>query len=360
VARQRLGRIDAPDAARWRELRNRAKASAQPRQWYRITNAASEDGDTAVIDIYDEIGYWGVTAADFVTELRAITATNVDLHINSPGGDVYDGLAIYNALIDHPATVTATVDALAASAASFIAQAADRIVMGRNAEMMIHDAWGMCVGNAGDMVEMAAMLDKVSDNIASIYSVRAGNGTTAAWRKRMAGEPWYSAQEAVDIGLADEVAKTEKRRGTAEPAAKWDLSVFAHSCRADAPAPDIPKIDDAVEPDPDAVPAPPEPQAKADPFDNFDLDGIEWPAPKAIHLALLDAADNAGLDVDTYPIREALEGDWEYSPDALRGLLLDLSEHAPAPTEVPPLPAPPPKHVDIDVLTNSLREALSS
>ncbi len=199
--------------------------------WYRIANKA---GDVAEVYIYDEIGYWGVTAKDLVDELRDITAPRIDLHINSPGGDAFDGIAIYQALKDHAADVTTTVDSLAASAASFIAMAGDRVVMTRNATMMIHDAFGLSVGNAADMRDMAERLDKVSDNIADIYMQHAG-GSVASWRDAMRVETWYDADEAVAAGLADEV----KGKGTGDPADSWDLSIYSFAGREQAPAPKI-------------------------------------------------------------------------------------------------------------------------
>src|SRR5690606_8034659 len=103
----------------------------------------------------------------------------------------------------HQAHVTVIVDSLAASIASVIAMAGDRVVMAKNATMMIHDGHGLSIGNAADMREMADLLDKVSDNIASVYAERAG-GDVAEWRERMRAETWYSADEAVSAGLADE------------------------------------------------------------------------------------------------------------------------------------------------------------
>lgn len=200
--------------------------------WYRITNRG--DGAT-VVYIYDEIGYFGVTASDFVRELAAVTADTIDLHINSPGGDVFDGIAIYNAIRNHPATVTSFVDGLAASAASFIAMAGDVVVVARNATMMIHDGHGICVGNATDMRELANLLDQTSDNIASIYAERAG-GTVSEWRAAMREVTWYSAQGAVDAGLADEVKPLPS--DDQAPINQWDLSIFGRStipAPADAP-----------------------------------------------------------------------------------------------------------------------------
>lgn len=200
-------RIDRPP------ILNRARPATVPdaddRSWYRVVNRA--DADTAEVWIYDEIG-WDVESGPFARDLAAIDAKHIRVRMNTPGGSVFDGLAIYNALLSHPADVTVQVDGLAASAGSFIAQAGDTVVMGRNSQMMIHDAAGICLGNAEDMTAMADLLDRVSDNIAGVYADRAG-GTVAQWRDRMRDETWFSAEEAVKAGLADEMAPAPKRRG---------------------------------------------------------------------------------------------------------------------------------------------------
>ncbi|MGV9779791.1 head maturation protease, ClpP-related, partial [Streptosporangium sp. NPDC003464] len=181
------------------------------------------------------------------------------LRVNSPGGDVFDGIAIMNTLRSHPARVTTHVDSLAASIASVIAMAGDRIVMQPHSQMMIHDAAGMCIGNATDMHEMAAMLDRQSDNIAAVYAERAG-GTVADWRERMRAETWLSAEEAVAAGLADEVAPrrdTDKDKAPVENA--WDLSIFRYAGREHAPAPVASAATPETPPvEPAAGPTPPE------------------------------------------------------------------------------------------------------
>jgi len=169
------------------------------KSWYEIRNATAEEAE---ILIYDEIGYWGVTASEFVKELNGLKAKTITLRINSPGGDVFDGVAIYNALKRHPASVHAVVDGLAASSASFITQAGDTVLMAAGSTMMIHEPHGMTMGDAQDHAKMAETLDKMGDTIASFYAGRAG-GDEPLWRSRMRVECWYRAQEAVDIGLAD-------------------------------------------------------------------------------------------------------------------------------------------------------------
>lgn len=212
------------------------RASAQPprQSWFNIRNQGST---AAEVWLYDEIGLYGITAGDFVNEIRGLDVDEICLHINSPGGDVYDGLAILNALRVHRASVTVYVDALAASAASVIAQAGDRRVIARNAQMMVHNAWGVTVGDSEAHRQAAEMLDKHNANIADVYASR--SGTVKAWLAAMAAETWYTAAEAVEAGLADEVAKLPERQEAEAMAAvaRWDLSIFAYAGRDKAPPP---------------------------------------------------------------------------------------------------------------------------
>lgn len=194
-------------ASRGRQLGGmRKSAESTQRDWYRIANAAS---DRAEVWIYDFIDEFGVNANDFVRDLRAIKSPSIDLHINSGGGLVFDGIAIYSALKNHAATVDVFVDGVAASAASFVAMAGDTVTVEKPAKVMIHDAGGLVIGNASDMREMANLLDELSDTIAGIYADRAG-GKVADWRDAMRAETWYSAHQAVEAGLADRVANDSK------------------------------------------------------------------------------------------------------------------------------------------------------
>ncbi|MEV0584099.1 head maturation protease, ClpP-related [Nonomuraea sp. NPDC050310] len=218
--------------SRLRSARPQARSGVS--DWYRIRNLAD---DTAEVVIYDEISWWGVSAQQFLKELRDISASQITLRLNSPGGDVFDGIAIYNLLRSHPAQVTTYVDSLAASIASVIALAGDKVVMQPHSQFMIHDAWGMCIGNAADMTEMATQLGRHSDNIAAIYADKAG-GTVAEWRERMTAETWFTADEAVAAGLADEVREHQRAADAAPvPQASWDLTMFRYAGREHAPAP---------------------------------------------------------------------------------------------------------------------------
>lgn len=189
--------------------------SGTPDPWYRIVNHG--DGNP-VVEIYGEIG-WDVWADEFAADLRAIDAPQITVKISSPGGSIFEGMAIYNAILDHPATVSVVVDGVAASAASFIAQAGDHVLMNRGAQMMIHDASGVVFGNASDMESMAVLLNKLSDEIAGVYAARAG-GTVAEWRDRMRAETWMTGAEAVELGLADATASTARRGAAADGAAE--------------------------------------------------------------------------------------------------------------------------------------------
>lgn len=201
----------------------------QPKTWYGITNRA----DCAQVHIYNDIGEYGITASQFCQELAAIDAPAIEVRINSRGGDVFDGIAIHGALERHPATIRVVVDGVAASIASVIAMAGDKVTMARGSSMMIHEAHTAAAGPAAHMRAQAEVLDKASDQIAGFYMARAG-GDLPQWRARMGRETWYDADEAVKAGLADEVAPPSR-----QVRASMDLSVFNFAGRAAAPAPDL-------------------------------------------------------------------------------------------------------------------------
>lgn len=212
-----------------------ADEAAKTHSWYDITAKKKSGKITAEVMIYGEIG-WEVTAKEFVKELTAVEADQINVHINSVGGDVFDGVAIYNCLRLHPADVTVFVDGIAASAASFIAQAGDEVVMLRGSEMMIHDASAFAWGNEQVMIETGAILGRISNNIADIYAQRAG-GTVPEWRAIMQAEMWYSPEEAVAAGLADRTLDDSDDDAVAAKNS-WDLRVFNYAGRKDAPSPD--------------------------------------------------------------------------------------------------------------------------
>ena len=174
-----------------------------PDKWFEFNLASPE---VATIRIYGEISAFEITATDFISELDAVEAPLIRVHLNSPGGSVDDGLAIMNALIAHPAKVETHVDAAAYSIASVIAQAGDRRVMAPHSRMMIHEAMALGMGYASDFDRIASHLRETSDNIASIYAERSGK-EAAYWRKKMADETRFTDKQAVEEGLADEVGR---------------------------------------------------------------------------------------------------------------------------------------------------------
>lgn len=203
----------------WRTTR-KMFALHQPgvNDWYRIKNQI--DGPTQV-HIYDEIGYFGVSAGDFIRDLANVDGP-IEVHVNSPGGEVFDGIAIYNALLARK-DVTIMIDGIAASIASVIAMAGNPVLIARNAQMMVHDGFGQAIGNAQDLRDLAELLDRTSNNIASIYSDHTGK-PQAYWREVMKGEAWFNADEAIEAGLADRVI--DSGAGRQVQTDKWDMSIF--------------------------------------------------------------------------------------------------------------------------------------
>lgn len=308
-------------------------------QWYRIENAKTP---APTVYLYDEIGFWGTSAAEFASDLAALDAKTIDVRINSPGGEVFDGIAIYNALLTHKAKVNVFIDGLAASAASFIAQAGDTISMARNAQVMIHDAQGICIGPASDMLEMSEMLNKCSDNIADIYAQRAG-GTVNAWRSKMRDETWYSASEAVTAGLADSVVE---RDGASNA---WDLSIYAYAGRQAAPDPviDTPVGTNRRDRQPINVqtlealqPAPePAPVIEPDPADPLPGDPVDYAALGAgLGNMFHDGIRSAVGAIDAVPPVDL--------QSAMRDVFFDAPEIAPKPEQ----PAPEPALIPLGVL----------
>lgn len=166
--------------------------------------------------VYDIIGGWDMDAAEFVQQIHDLDATDIDLHINSPGGFVYDAVAMYGALVAHPATVHTMIDGLAGSAASFLAMAGDTVEIVAGGRIMIHDAQVGAWGSPSDLREAADLADAISDDISGYYAAHAG-GDPADWRAAMRAETWYSASQAVDAGLADRVIPAKKADGESAP-----------------------------------------------------------------------------------------------------------------------------------------------
>lgn len=179
-------------------------------------------GPNPEIYLYDEIGGDGITSPDFIGALKECTMPQMTLRINSPGGDVFHGNAIFNALKRHPAKVSVAVDGLAASMASVIAMAGDRVTMAPNAMMMIHNPSIAAGGNAGDMRKSADMLDKIKANMVDAYAAKTGLDPDKL-ANMMGDETWMGANETVQYGFADDVGDPSP---AADICAVFNLSAF--------------------------------------------------------------------------------------------------------------------------------------
>lgn len=203
-----------------------ARPAARQRHMFARANGAGFDVKAAngatQIDLYDEIGIWGVTAAAFREKLNQ-SPGNILLRINSPGGDVFDGVAIYNDLLGHRGRVTVEVTGLAASAASIIAMAGDEIRIADNAYLMVHRSWGITIGNGIDHTETAKLLTDIDAALARTYSAKTGR-PSADMLEIMTAETWMSGQAAVDAGFADKVINA-----ASDAKARFDLSIYANA-----------------------------------------------------------------------------------------------------------------------------------
>jgi ATP-dependent protease ClpP protease subunit len=227
-------------------LRDNASADRKPLNL--IRNDAAQEATLYLYDVIDS--YWGVTASDVASQLQALEAnTTLHLRINSPGGDVFEARAIATLLQEFSGKVVAHIDALAASAATTVALAADEVIMADGAYFMIHNAWSVAIGNKSDMLDMAALLQKMDGTIAADYARQTGKDIDEI-AALMDAETWFTAQEALDIGMINSIAVPPDKasnssrkqfnlsayqrtpKALTEPPAPADLSaVHANNCR---------------------------------------------------------------------------------------------------------------------------------
>jgi len=175
--------------------------------WYSLRASGEADQRTIEVYVYGEIGTWGITANQFVRDLAALDdgTSPIVVAFNSIGGDLFDGLAIHNALSRLGERCTGRVDALAASAASVAVCGAHRVVVAENAMLMIHNPWTYASGDAEDLRKVAAALDQALEVIIAAYKAKAPNIDEVELRRLVNAETWLTAREAVALGLADEV-----------------------------------------------------------------------------------------------------------------------------------------------------------
>lgn len=192
-------------------------------------NVDPETPDSAELYIYGDIGnYWGdgVDAQSFIKEIAALDVGTLNVRINSPGGLVFDGVAMYNALAQHSANVVVSVEGLAASIASVIAMAGDEVKIGESANMMIHKPWSWAGGNANDLRKEADVLDHLEEGLIGIYAARTGKSSDDL-AKMLADETWMLGKQCVDEGFADTCVPNKTK--SAKAAKSQLLACYAHT-----------------------------------------------------------------------------------------------------------------------------------
>lgn len=198
--------------------RSRQAFDPGAKSWYSMKST----GKSAEIFIYDGIGLFGVEAESFIGALNDLEAREITLRINSPGGNVFDGTAIYNALLRHQAKIHVKIDGLAASMASVIALSGDTVEMAENAFFMIHNPWSLVIGDAEDMRKEADVLDKLAQQAVNIYAKNSEMSDSEV-QSAMHEETWYTAEEAMEVGFIQSIYSGDDEE------MRFDLSVFAHA-----------------------------------------------------------------------------------------------------------------------------------
>ena len=186
------------------------------REWYKIKNKSSEVSD---IYLFNDIGTFGITAQSFIDEIKEYEDRELNIHINSLGGEVFEGMAIYSIIQRRTSKTTVYIEGIAASIASVIALAADEVIMSENSLLMIHNAWGGTQGEAKDMRKQAEILEKITNEIAEVY-VKKTKIPYNEIVEMMDEETWLTAEEAVALGFVDSISEPIK------VAAKYDVSKY--------------------------------------------------------------------------------------------------------------------------------------
>ena len=239
--------------------------------WYQI-KAKADKPKSADISIHDEIGLWGVSASQFMRDLRGMGELDeINLSIHSPGGDVLDGWAIYNSLKNNKARVTARVEGLAASMASVILMAADTVEIPENAYIMIHNPWGFAMGDAEEMRDTADLLDKLGNGLVNAYASRTGNDEDEI-REMMSAETWMDGKEAVERGFADKLIGAVALSARAFDNRKFKMTPPSLQANSETP-PEVAPVEETP------TPAPVEPQA---PVEAVEEAPVEEPQAKSL------------------------------------------------------------------------------
>jgi len=227
------------------------RVQVSDKSWYAMQANGEAEQRTIEVFVYGEIGTWGITANQFVQDLRAMDdgVSPVVAAFNSVGGDLFDGLAMHNALSRLGERCTGRVDALAASAASVAVCGAHRVVIASNAMLMIHNPWTYAAGDAESFRKVADVLDQTMEAIIAAYKAKAPDIDEPELRRLVAAETWLTANEAVALGLADEIGDGVKVKACLGQGAV--LQRFQH-----APAALLAQLDEPNDPEPEPTPAP--------------------------------------------------------------------------------------------------------
>ncbi|WP_223430051.1 head maturation protease, ClpP-related [Pseudomonas sp. GL-B-26] len=233
---------------------NRAgqRVQVKDKTWYAVQASGEAVERVIEVFVYGEIGAWGITANQFVQDLRAMDdgVSEVIAAFNSVGGDLFDGLAMHNALRRLGARCTGRIDALAASAASVAVCGAHKVVIAESAILMIHNPWTYASGDAEDFRKVADVLDQTMEAIIAAYKAKAPNIDEAELRRLVAAETWLTANEALALGLADEIGNGIKVKACLGQGGV--LQRYQH-----APAELLAQLDEPPEPDPELEPIDP-------------------------------------------------------------------------------------------------------
>lgn len=227
----------------------------QNKHWYSLKASGEAETRSIEVYVYGEIGTWGITANQFVRDLAALDdgVSPIVVAFNSIGGDLFDGLAIHNALSRLGERCTGRVDALAASAASVAVCGAHKVVIASNAMLMIHNPWTYASGDAEDLRKVATALDQAMEAIIAAYKAKAPNIDEVELRRLVNAETWLTASEAVALGLADEVGEGVTVKACLGQGGA--LQRYQH-----APQALLAQLDEPLEPEPTPEPIPPEPE----------------------------------------------------------------------------------------------------
>ncbi|WP_107951359.1 head maturation protease, ClpP-related [Lysinibacillus parviboronicapiens] len=190
----------------------------------------NEDNDETVLTIYGDIGesfwYESTSANDIDRALKEVKTSNITIRLNSPGGDAFDGIAIYNRLKDHKAKVKIIVDGWACSAASIMAMAADELIMNTGAMIMVHEAWTIAIGSKTEMQKTIDMMAKLDESLLDIYMTKA-QITRDEMKQFVINETWFTADEAVAIGFATATEDTKDEEADKANAEAYKNNVLA-------------------------------------------------------------------------------------------------------------------------------------